>query len=123
DYGFETCTAAQLAGGDAEHNANALRAVLEGKDQGPHRHCLLLGASLALEVAGEVHHPREGVERAAHAIDSGAARKVLEAIAQVGRRAALGVGTPQGAVAAPGPGVCAQPVAIAVSAAKPEKAR
>ena len=84
DYGFGACKTADLAGGDAKHNAGALKAVLEGQDHGPHRDCLLLGASLALEVAGKVHRPREGVERAVHAIDSGAARRVLEAIAQVG---------------------------------------
>jgi len=81
DYGIPRCQAADLAGGDAVHNAAALRAVLRGEDRGPHRHCLLLGASLALEVAGEVTHPREGVERAAQAIDGGAARRVLEALA------------------------------------------
>jgi anthranilate phosphoribosyltransferase len=82
DYGFGPCRSADLAGGDAQHNAAALKAVLEGRDRGPHRDCLLLGASLALEVAGKVRHPREGVERAAHAIDSGAGRRVLEALAQ-----------------------------------------
>jgi anthranilate phosphoribosyltransferase len=86
DYGFPACTAAHLAGGDARHNAAALKAVLEGEDQGPHRHCLLLGASLALEVAGKVRVPREGVDCAAQAIDTGAARRVLEAIAEVGAR-------------------------------------
>ncbi len=80
DYGISTCTAAQLSGGDAKHNAAALRSVLTGVDRGPHRDCLLLGAALALEVAGEVQTPREGVERAAHAIDSGAAQRVLEAL-------------------------------------------
>jgi len=29
-YGFKTCTARDLAGGDAHHNAKALRAVLTG---------------------------------------------------------------------------------------------
>jgi anthranilate phosphoribosyltransferase len=81
DYGFGPCAAADLAGGDAKHNAAALKAVLYGEDRGPHRDCLLLGTALALEVAGEVRHPHEGVERAAHAIDSGAARRVLEALA------------------------------------------
>lgn len=93
DYGFASCTATHLAGGDAPHNAAALRAVLEGRDDGPHRHCLLLGAALALEVAGEVRDSHEGIERAAHAIDSGAARKVLEAVADVGARAALRAGS------------------------------
>jgi anthranilate phosphoribosyltransferase len=81
DYGFDPCTAADLAGGDAQHNASALRAVMHGEDRGPHRDCLLLGTALALEVAGKVRHPLEGVECASHAIDSGAARRVLEALA------------------------------------------
>jgi anthranilate phosphoribosyltransferase len=82
DYGFGPCKSADLAGGDAQHNAGELKAVLEGRDRGPHRDCLLLGTALALEVVGEVRQPREGVERAAHAIESGAARRVLEALAR-----------------------------------------
>jgi anthranilate phosphoribosyltransferase len=77
DYGLRRCEPAGLAGGDAQHNARALRAVLEGEDRGPHRDCLLLGAALALEVAGKVAQPREGIERAAATIDSGAAARVL----------------------------------------------
>jgi anthranilate phosphoribosyltransferase len=80
DYGIGTCTASDLSGGDARHNAGALRAVLSGEDRGAHRDCLLLGTALALEVAGLVNSPREGVQRAAYAIDSGAARRVLEVI-------------------------------------------
>jgi anthranilate phosphoribosyltransferase len=84
DYGFGPCKSADLAGGDAQHNAGELKAVLEGRDRGPHRDCLLLGTALALEVVGEARHPREGVERAAHAIESGAARRVLEALERFG---------------------------------------
>jgi anthranilate phosphoribosyltransferase len=80
DYGLQTCTAEGLAGGDAQHNARALEAVLTGQDRGPHRDCLLLGAALALEVAGRVRSPQEGVELAARAIDSGKARGVLQSI-------------------------------------------
>jgi anthranilate phosphoribosyltransferase len=80
DYGLAACTAAALSGGDAQHNAGALRSVLNGEDRGPHRDCLLLGAALALEVAGEVRSAMEGVERAASAIDDGSGRRVLEAI-------------------------------------------
>jgi anthranilate phosphoribosyltransferase len=81
DYGLERCDATSLAGADAAHNARALRAVLEGQDRGAHRDCLLLGAALALEVTGAVTSKREGVERAAHAIDSGAARNILQSLA------------------------------------------
>jgi len=82
DYGLPQCSAADLAGGDAAHNARALKAVLHGEDRGAHRDCLLLGTALALEVAGEVREPREGVARAAAAIESGAARRLLEALPQ-----------------------------------------
>jgi anthranilate phosphoribosyltransferase len=83
DYGLASCRGADLAGGDAAHNARALRAVLGGEDRGAHRDCLLLGTALALEVAGEVCEPREGVARAGEAIDSGAARALLATLAQL----------------------------------------
>lgn len=91
EYGFKACTATALAGGDAQHNARALRAVLTGDDRGAHRDCLLLGAALALEVAGMVKTPREGVERAAHAIDSGASGRLLTSLAAFG--ASIGAAT------------------------------
>jgi anthranilate phosphoribosyltransferase len=81
DYGLRRCTSAGLAGGDATHNASALRAVLTGADRGPHRDCLLLGAALALEVAGAAPTRRAALEQAAHAIDTGAAQRVLQAVA------------------------------------------
>ena len=82
DYGLARCSPADLAGGDAQHNARALRAVLCGEEHGAHRDCLLLGTALALELAGVVQDPRAGVAQAAAAIDNGAARRVLEALVQ-----------------------------------------
>lgn len=87
DYGLQTCTAAGLAGGDARHNARALEAVLNGQDRGPHRDCLVLGAALALEVAGRVRTPQEGVELALSTIDSGKAASVLNTISTFSKRA------------------------------------
>ena len=89
-HGFKTCVARDLAGGDAAHNARALRGVLTGEDRGAHRECLLLGAALALECAGLVRNLREGAERAAYAIDSGAATRMLESLAAFGARGAGG---------------------------------
>ncbi|GAC1455626.1 MAG: anthranilate phosphoribosyltransferase [Steroidobacteraceae bacterium] len=80
DYGLKACTAADLAGGDAQCNARALQAVLSGEDRGAHRDCLLLGTALALEIAGATQHPQEGVARASAAIDSGAARRLLDTL-------------------------------------------
>lgn len=96
DYRLATCQPAGLAGGDAQHNARALTAVLTGEERGPHRDCLLLGAALALEVAGEARTVHEAVECAAEAIDSGAARRVLENLAgfSASRAAPGSAGTP-----------------------------
>ncbi len=84
DYGLLSCSAAELAGGDAAHNAQALAAVLTGADRGAHRNALLLGAGLALEVTGRADGPREAVACAAQAIDSGAAGAVLQRLAKFG---------------------------------------
>jgi anthranilate phosphoribosyltransferase len=81
DFGLARCRNEDLAGGDAQHNARALRAALSGEDRGAHRDCLLLGAALALEVAGRTRSSREGIEAAAAAIDSGAARRTVTAVA------------------------------------------
>jgi anthranilate phosphoribosyltransferase len=81
DYGLPSCTADALRGGDADHNAAALRAVFEGRDRGAHRDALLMGTSLALEVAGLATGPRDGVARAAAAIDTGRAAALLAALA------------------------------------------
>ncbi len=81
DYGLVRCAPEALAGGDADENARALAAVLNGDDVGAHRDALLLGASLVLEVAGLVDTPLDGVARASAAIDDGSAARLLKSIA------------------------------------------
>jgi len=78
DYGIPRCTPEQLAGGDAQFNARALEAVLNGEDQGPHRDSLLLGAGLVLELTGQASGLDEGIAKAREALDSGASALVLE---------------------------------------------
>ncbi len=73
--GLARCAPADLAGGDAAENGRRLAAVFDG-EAGPHRDALLLGAALALEVAGEAA-PRDGLARAAAALDGGAGRRLL----------------------------------------------
>lgn len=82
DYGVPRCEPQELAGGDAAHNGAELQRVFAGDDKGAHRDALLMGTSLALEVCGDVADPKEGVEVAASAIDSGAAEKLLQNIRQ-----------------------------------------
>ncbi len=77
DYGLARCSPEDLAGGDAAFNAQALEAVLNGEDQGPHCDALMLGAGLALELAGRAVDLHDGIAQARAAIDSGASRQVL----------------------------------------------
>ena len=70
--------AVALRGGDASANAAIARAVLDG-ERGPRRDAVLVNAAAALCVAQKAASPREGLELAAAAIDSGAARAKLAA--------------------------------------------
>lgn len=66
-----------LQGGEPEENAAVTRAVLAG-ERGPHRDVALLNAGAAIYVAGEAGDVAAGVERAAAAVDSGAAAEALD---------------------------------------------
>ncbi len=88
DYGIAVCQEEQLLGGDAMFNAQALTQVMRGEDHGPHRDALLLGAALALEVAGRATSPREAIGLARDAIDDGRASAQLAALAAFSRQAA-----------------------------------
>jgi anthranilate phosphoribosyltransferase len=75
--GIERCDLAELRGGDAASNAQALRAVLAGADGG-HRSAVILNAAGGIAAAGHAENLREGIVRAREAIDSGAAAARLE---------------------------------------------
>ena len=66
-----------IRGGDATHNAAALRALLMGAP-GPYRDAVVLNAAAALMVAGEVDDWRAGVEEAGEALDKGLAKALLD---------------------------------------------
>ena len=78
DYGLQSCAPEDLAGGDAEHNANELKRVFNGEDKGAHRDALLMGTSLVLEVQGTAGDAKQGIEIANAALDDGAAAVFLE---------------------------------------------
>jgi anthranilate phosphoribosyltransferase len=77
DFGLAESDPDGLAGGDAERNAAIARAVLAGAP-GPVRAAAIMEAATALCAAGAAGDFREGAERAAEAIDSGAAATKLE---------------------------------------------
>ncbi len=78
DFGVARATAADLAGGDADHNAAITRAVLAG-ESGPQRDISLVNAAPAIVAADLADGFVQGVGVAAEAVDSGAAAAVLAA--------------------------------------------
>jgi len=79
DVGLPRVPHGALRGGDAAHNARLTLRVLRG-ERGPYRDVVLLNASAALVAAGAAEDLREGIRRAASAIDSGEAAAKLEAL-------------------------------------------
>ncbi len=84
DFGLAKAAAGALAGGDATVNAAIVTRVLGG-EPGPARDVVLLNAGAALMVAGEAASVREGIARAAEAIDAGHARRTLERLVAASR--------------------------------------
>jgi len=81
-FGLSRAPKEELLGGDAAKNAALLRAVLEGHP-GPHRDIVLLNAAAAIVAGEQAQDIREGIERAAAAIDSGTALGKLEQLVKV----------------------------------------
>jgi len=78
EFGIDRCEPGDLLGGDAQHNALAIKEVFAGQ-RGPHRDALVLGASLALRVSGVSSDEAMGM--AAGAIDDGAAMELVDRLA------------------------------------------
>ncbi len=86
DGGLEAASLDQLQGAATPAgNAAMLEAILRG-EKGPKRDIVLWNAAAALVVAGIAPGLREGVERGAAAIDSGAAQKTLAALRGFGAK-------------------------------------
>jgi anthranilate phosphoribosyltransferase len=69
-----------LAGGDAEHNAVIIRAILAGTDRGPRRDVVLLNAGAALLAAGRARTLGAAIDLAAQSIDLGQAQRLLDGL-------------------------------------------
>ena len=77
DAGLPAHPITAIRGGDAAHNAAALRRLLMG-ETGPYRDAVLLNAAAALMVAGHADTLADGAEEAAEAIDKGLAKALLD---------------------------------------------
>ena len=82
DAGLPTAKPEDLKGGDDGHNAAAVRSLLAGEPSA-YRDVVLLNASAALIIAGEVTDLKAGVSKAAAAIDGGQAQAVLDKLVEI----------------------------------------
>jgi anthranilate phosphoribosyltransferase len=79
DFGVPRVMLDALAGGDASDNARITREILDGM-RGPKRDIAIVNAAVGLMAGGLAQAPKEAMEKAAEAIDSGKAKAVLEAL-------------------------------------------
>jgi anthranilate phosphoribosyltransferase len=78
----QRATLADLKGGDAAHNAGAIKDLLDGVES-PFRDIVLLNAAAALIVASKAQSIADGFQIAEMSIDSGAALSRLERLIEV----------------------------------------
>ena len=82
DFGVTKSSPEDLRGGDAAQNASIVRDVLDGRS-GAHRDVVALNAGAALFVAGKAATVGDGIRIASTAIEAGAARATLAAMAKL----------------------------------------
>jgi anthranilate phosphoribosyltransferase len=82
DAGLPQARREDLLGGTPEENAEMMRALLDGA-KGPIRDIVLLNSAAALVVGGRAADLRAGVALAGEAIDSRAARRVLDRLIEI----------------------------------------
>ena len=82
DIGLKRATLAELKGGDAQHNAEAIKAVLRG-DKTAFRDIVVLNSAAALWVSGKARDLKEGAAMAIDSIDSGKAAKALATLQRI----------------------------------------
>ncbi|RST87842.1 anthranilate phosphoribosyltransferase [Aquibium carbonis] len=87
EAGLPRADFADLRGGDAAHNALALRSVLAG-EKSPYRDIVLMNAAAGLLVSERAASLTEGVAIAARSIDDGKAEQALERLIRVSNRKA-----------------------------------
>ena len=87
DFGLPQASIGDLRGGDRDQNAQIIRAIVDG-EHGPRRDIVLMNAAAALVAGTRARDLAEGVELAARAIDTGAAREKLDRLVALSRKLA-----------------------------------
>ena len=85
DTGLDKSSIEDVKGGTKEENAASMRRVFEGKP-GPVRDVVLLNSAGVLLAGDLVQTMADGVGRAAHVVDSGAALKKLDSLVELSQR-------------------------------------
>lgn len=87
DAGLPVASASDLAGGDPDENAAALRRLLDGEPSA-YRDIAVLNAAAALIVAGKAKTLDEAARMAEASIDNGAARRALDTLVKLSNQPA-----------------------------------
>ncbi|MBI2741378.1 MAG: anthranilate phosphoribosyltransferase [Rhodospirillales bacterium] len=82
DVGVKRASMAELKGGDAAHNAAAIKAVLAG-EKNAFRDIVVLNSAAALMVAGKAADLKEGAALAIQSIDNGKAAHALATLQRI----------------------------------------
>ncbi|WP_395709876.1 anthranilate phosphoribosyltransferase [Reyranella sp.] len=82
DIGIRRPAMAELKGGDATHNAEAIKKVLAG-ERTAFRDIVVLNSAAALMVAGKAHDLKQGAALAVQSIDSGRAAAALATLQRI----------------------------------------
>ncbi len=82
EIGVKRATLLALKGGDAVHNAEAIKKVLAG-EKSAFRDIVLLNSAAALMVSGKAMDLKEGAALAAHSIDGGKAAAALATLQRI----------------------------------------
>lgn len=77
-FGYQSGSKEELAGGTPAENAEITKAILNGTERGTKRNAVCLNAGASLYIAGKAESVAAGVKMAEELIDSGAAIKKLE---------------------------------------------
>lgn len=88
DYNIPYARVEDISGSDAKYNADLIIRIFEG-ERGPARDIVLLNAAAALYVGNLVEDIKEGLEKAAQVVDSGAAYEKLNEFVRVSRELAV----------------------------------
>lgn len=88
DYNIPYARLEDISGSDAQYNADLIIKIFKG-ERGAARDIVLLNAAAALYVGNAVEDIKEGLEKAAQVVDSGAAYEKLNEFVRVSREPAV----------------------------------